>query len=385
MAAILLGFASSARAQSEYTRVELGGEFSTVQERGTSNSITVFAGFGGRFDWNFTRRLAFESQVDFFPQHGMVLPYRQGGQTLEGVFGIRAKVIQTKHLSVFGLVRPGFLHFSEVEKATGAVNPVYRTAPATYFTLNLGGGIEYCFSERWAARLDISGNPYVVGNDRPTQNFFVAGSTQDTTRISLGLAYRPGALREHEAERKITGNWEFGPLYSNLTLMRDNPQIGVRNESGFGAYASLHLYKVFFLDGDLLYFPQYASSPGIHDGGTILQGLFGVKGGIRRNHMGFFGKVRPGFNYYSKSETGYTLDANQTPVFSYSPTSAFVLDLGGIVEFYPTERGTLRIEAGDTHIFWSDKSYNANGTPVSYPGGKLRHSIQLAFGYGWRF
>jgi len=59
--------------------------------------------------------------------------------------------------------------------------------------------------------------------------------------------------------------------------------------------------------------------------------------------------------------------------------------LGGIVEFYPGERSTLRIEAGDTHIYWGTRNLNDNGTIIPSDGGKLRHSIQFAFGYGWRF
>jgi len=62
-----------------------------------------------------------------------------------------------------------------------------------------------------------------------------------------------------------------------------------------------------------------------------------------------------------------------------------VLDLGGIVEFYPAERGTLRLEAGDTHIYFNTRDVNFGGIIVPAGGGKLQHTIQFIVGYGWRF
>ena len=54
------------------------------------------------------------------------------------------------------------------------------------------------------------------------------------------------------------------------------------------------------------------------------------------------------------------------------------------MEFYPTERSTLRIEAGDSHIFFPSYTVNVNGTSLRYDLG-MRHSIQFVIGYGWRF
>jgi hypothetical protein len=113
----LLMFAAcfTASAQSDYSRVEFGGEFSTIRQNDpqTENGKN-FPGFGTRFDWNFDRRLAFETEVDFFPEQSEVITFRRGGQTLQAVFGLRAKALQTRRLSVFGLVRPGLFHFTDV-------------------------------------------------------------------------------------------------------------------------------------------------------------------------------------------------------------------------------------------------------------------------------
>ena len=373
------------RAQDSYTRFELGAQCSTIRETTSTLQGVSYSGFGGRIDWNLTRRLALESQLDFFPENGVPLLLVQGGQTLQAVFGIRAKVVQTRHLSVYGLVRPGLLHFSGVTVLGGGISVSYVQQPATYFVLNLGGGIEYYPSPRWVLRPDIEGDPYrVPAFFAPGGSAVLPGKINDTTRLSFGVAYRPGALIENEKESKVPGNWEFGPLFSALMISREGLTDNVQTEPGLGGYASYRFYGVFYVDGDLLYFPREPEFAGPHDGGTILQGLFGLKGGIRRNHFGIFGKVRPGFNSYSAALTG--VNSSQTSSsYTYGRSTNFVLDLGGVVEFYPRERDTLRVEIGDTHLFFGTRDVNFDGSIEPVGGGKMQHSIQLMIGYGWRF
>jgi Outer membrane protein beta-barrel domain len=385
--ALLFPAAHDCSAQDSYTRIELGTEFSTVRETPYGGGGKNFPGFGGRFDWNFNRRLALEGQVDFFPGHAEPIFLEQGGQTLEAVFGLRAKVIQTKRLSVFGLIRPGLIRFSDVLSFNTNPDGSFATKPSTNFVLNLGGGLEYYISPRWVLRADISGNPNRVANENytgPLGSGFAVGKVDDTTRLSFGVAYRPGVLIENELEHSVSGNWEVGPLFTTLVSLREGSQNGVRTDLGLGGYASRRIWGAFYADGDVLYFPANRSPGGPHDGGELLQGLFGIKGGIRRNHVGFFGKVRPGFNSYSQAVNSYD-NSSGTPIYGYGRSTNFVLDLGGIVEFYPTERSTLRIEAGDTHVYYGTRNVDIDGVPTPYPGGALTHSIEFMVGYGWRF
>ena len=372
------------RAQDNYTRVEFGAQYSTARLTNSDLGATDYSGFGGRFDWNFNRRLAFESQLDFFPENTLPLLSIQGGKTLQAVFGVRAKVIQTRRLSVFGLIRPGFFHFTDVLYFNSSSTTGFAEHPETHFVLNLGGGIEYYLNPRWVLRADLEGDPYRVPNSKVALSggsAFSVGKIDDTTRFSVGVAYRPGALVENEKETNVPGKWEFGPLFSTMFVAREGPTDGVRTEPGFGGYASYRFYHVFYFDSDLLYFPRGSNSSGPHDGGEILEGLFGLKGGIRRNHFGIFGKVRPGFNSYSQALSAISSTGQE----SFDRSTNFVLDLGGIVEFYPGERSTLRLEAGDTHIYFNTRDVNFGGTIVPASGGKLQHTIQFIVGYGWRF
>lgn len=389
MTLLLLGTATiNCQAQNNYTRVEIGGQFGTIRQTPDGGGGKNFPGFGGRFDWNLNRRLALETEIDFFLEHSASLLLIQGGQTFQAVFGLRAKVVQTRKLSVFGLVRPGLLHFSDVLSNKMGSAGGYQKITPTYFELNLGGGIEYYLSPRWVLRADIGGNPYRVTNEHyatASSTEFAVGKIEDTTRLSFGVAYRPGTLRENEVEHQVDGNWEMGPLFSTMMSVREGSANGVRTDLGLGGYVSGKIYRVFHFDGDILYFPASRDTVGPHDGGEIFQGLLGVKGGIRRNHVGFFGKVRPGFNSYSRAVTSITGPVDGAHTFTYARSTNIVLDLGGIVEFYPTERSTLRLEAGDTHIFYGSRSVDVNGTNLVYVGGRLRHSIQFIVGYGWRF
>jgi hypothetical protein len=384
--ACLLPMALSIRAQDHTTQFELGVQYSTIRETNTNFAAKNFSGVGGRFDWNVSRRLAFESQFDFFPENGVPLPLEQGGQSFQAVFGVRAKVVQTRHFSVFGLVRPGLLHFSDVETLAPGNSVAYTTQPATYFVLNLGGGIEYYPNERWVLRFDVEGDPYRIPaafSGGGTNS--IPGKINDTTRLSFGLAYRPGALIENETETNIPGKWELGPLFSALMISREGQEDNVRTEPGAGGYFSYRFYGVLYLDGDLLYFPRGTSGSTPQDGGTILQGTAGIKGGIRRNHFGFFGKVRPGLQSYSDALATVTTSGTSSATYTYTRSNNFVLDLGGIIELYPSTRSTLRIEVGDTHLFFNTRNVVVDGVTEPVPGGAMQHSIQLIVGYGWRF
>ncbi len=379
---VLLFGARACLAQDQYAKFEIGGEFSTIRQTPDGGGGKNFPGFGARFDWNFNRRLALEGEVDYFPEHAASEFLVQGGQTLEAVIGLRAKVIETRRLSVFGLIRPGLMHFNDVYDFRS------QTISPTYFVLNLGGGLEYYITPRWVLRADIAGNPYRVSNESYPNGTggrsLAIGKIEDTTRLSFGVAYRLGELRDNHEETPVTGNWEFGPLFSTLTSVREGAFNGVATDLGLGGFASYRIWGVFYLDSDVLFFPESRSTGGPLDGGEILQGLFGVKGGIRRNHYGFFGKVRPGFNSYSQAVTASN-SSEGTTTYAYGRSTNVVLDLGGIVEFYPGERSTIRLEAGDTHIFYGDRTVDVNGVPVNYPGGGLKHSIEFLVGYGWRF
>jgi hypothetical protein len=205
----------------------------------------------------------------------------------------------------------------------------------------------------------------------------------------VGVGYRLGALHENAREAPVSGKLEFGPQFTAMAIQREGALDGVRTEPGIGGFVSYEVFRFFYADSAVNFFLRDTSSSGVHDGGRIFQGLFGLKGGIRSHRIGVFGKVRPGFNSYSRALTGVQqTSAGPPPLFKnlFDRSTNFVLDLGGVVEIYPTRRTTLRFDLGDTHIYFATKSFvSPNGSVISVPGGPRLHTMVFSVGYAWRF
>ncbi|HVS87690.1 MAG TPA: hypothetical protein VHF01_05665 [Candidatus Acidoferrum sp.] len=382
----------AACAQEEYSRFEVSGQLSLIRLLDSSSSAQSHLGFGGRLDINLTRRLAFESQVDFFPPPASPFLRERGGRALQALFGIRGKVLRSKHFAVYGLLRPGLIHFEKVGAFSPTPPSFFTTRPATYFLINLGGGIEFYPSPRLIARFAISGNPYRIPNfTKQAASGFVSvpGEISDTFRVSVGVGYRLGALHENAREAPVSGKLEFGPQFTAMVIQREGALDGVRTEPGIGGFVSYEVFRFFYADSAVNFFLRDTNSSGVHDGGRIFQGLFGLKGGIRRDRIGIFGKVRPGFNNYSRALTGMQqTSAGPPPLFKnfFDRSTNFVLDLGGVVEIYPTRRTTLRFDLGDTHVYFATKSLvSPNGAVTSVPGVQRLHTMVFSVGYAWRF
>jgi outer membrane protein with beta-barrel domain len=150
---------------------------------------------------------------------------------------------------------------------------------------------------------------------------------------------------------------------------------GAATSIGGGGRVTFNLTKYLALEGELNRFP----SAGFNNVRSF-QGQFGVKSGLRFDRFGVFGKVRPGFIH-----TKYDLRAF-CPPFPCPPGSAcfappcffasfpatntdLSLDVGGVLEFYPAKRVTVRFDVGDTVV---NRSF-------------ATHNLQIGAGVGFRF
>ena len=112
--------------------------------------------------------------------------------------------------------------------------------------------------------------------------------------------------------------------------------------------------------------------------GRQTQALAGVRGGIRFGRVGAFARVRPGLLHFS--ERFFAPDIVCILIFP-PPESCLIestnaaLDLGGIVEMYPTTRSVVRIDVGDTLIRFARSQQDA----------VWKHNLQLSAGAGVRF
>lgn len=164
-----------------------------------------------------------------------------------------------------------------------------------------------------------------------------------------------------------------------------------RIEPGFGGrfVFNLNRHVAFEAEGNL--FPrnfQRTITP--FTGGRVIQGLFGVKAGVRRQKIGFFGKARPGFVSSGHTVIGEEFpggngpDPNNRFGYQFVRATQLAMDLGGVVEYYPSPRTILRFDIGDTVTKYIESAICfPAGVPCKRP--RYTHEPQFSVGVGFRF
>lgn len=113
--------------------------------------------------------------------------------------------------------------------------------------------------------------------------------------------------------------------------------------------------------------------------GPFVQGLGGVRLGGRTRTYGLFAKLRPGFVRFDRDfiQPGTACIAVvPTPRECLATRTNPALDFGSVLEVYPTERLTLRVDLGTTYIW-----YGSRGDARARRTG----NFQLGLGAGVRF
>ncbi|MGH9769975.1 MAG: outer membrane beta-barrel protein [Blastocatellia bacterium] len=175
-------------------------------------------------------------------------------------------------------------------------------------------------------------------------------------------------------ESKVEVGVQFSVLGRGTGLFFDDA-----TSIGGGGRLTFNLTRYMALEGELNYFP----AAGFNDVRRF-QGQFGVKSGLRFDRFGVFGKVRPGFVNTKYDVPVFCIQAPCSPITV--DDTGFSLDIGGVVEFYPSRRVTVRFDVGDTII-------NRREFPVFFDSGLFglpsrnfaTHNLQLGAGLGFRF
>lgn len=123
--------------------------------------------------------------------------------------------------------------------------------------------------------------------------------------------------------------------------------------------------------------------------GRITEGLFGVKAGYGGKRFGLFAKVRPGFIHARRT----AVLCEGSPIVGFGACGSaggrtdFALDMGGVVEFYPSKRTIVRFDAGD--LFEHSRRQRFSIGPPFFVSGFLPsddfHQLQMSLGVGFRF
>ena len=197
------------------------------------------------------------------------------------------------------------------------------------------------------------------------------------------------ALAQSEEPPKFEVAAEFTTLEREAFSQR-------RTEPGFGARFTYNLNEAFSLEAAGYFFPKKCSQ--CRNGGNIAEGLGGVKVGKRFEKWGIFAKARPGAITFSQGAFDvFPLPGGSQfgPIdFRFKRLNALALDVGGVVEFYPSRRIVTRFDFGDTIIHFKRRNMNTvifdpvtttlTPTSVSIPG-RTSHNFQFMTSVGFRF
>ena len=218
-----------------------------------------------------------------------------------------------------------------------------------------------------------------------------------TTRrifILLTFVLLPVTCQKNYAQSE-TPEFEVGAQFSVLHLS----DLEV-TEKGFGARFTYNLTDNIAFEAEGNVFPndrpmRRGDFEGFRlNGGRKTQGLFGIKVGIRREKIGIFGKARPGFVRFSHFERQIFFVCPPSfdpcvvrPLSTFTQTD-YALDIGGVVELYPSRRSVVRFDVGDTIIrprFRESILLRGEDFPFSSFTRSTSHNLQFSFGVGFRF
>lgn len=109
------------QAQVDTPKIEIGGHFTFINIEpptfgGFAQNRTSDPGLGTRITYNLTRVFSLEAEVNYFPSvqnDNPILGPSNGGRKVQGLFGTKIGTRRDK-FGIFGKVRPGVIHFSDV-------------------------------------------------------------------------------------------------------------------------------------------------------------------------------------------------------------------------------------------------------------------------------
>lgn len=399
-------------------KIEVGIHFSALnigqqdQRFSLTSDHVSEAGAGVRVGYNLTRYLALEGEINFFPNENFAT-FDRGGNLTQSQFGVKVG----KRFDKFGLfakARPGFLNFSRVVTQTGTQTitsggqsftfPIFEIKRRNFFSLDVGGVVEFYPSRRVLVRFDV-GDTMVHEGDLPAFAVGIPalpGGFEHKLQFSSGIAFRflnPGEAddagpSQSSSERKFEAGGQFSSLgvrefhYSLNPASLDTPIFFRTNtQFGFGGRFGYNFVPSVAVEVQTDFYPgKIETFAGGSAGGRILQVQAGAKVGKRFEKFGLFGKVRPGAVSFSDAVIFEGFTSN--PIFRIDRRTYFSLDAGGVLEFYPSPRIVARFDGGDTMIRYGGADLGFQfipPVPSSPTPYEFRHNFQFSAGVGFRF
>lgn len=207
--------------------------------------------------------------------------------------------------------------------------------------------------------------------------------------VLITLLMTPAAVFAQSQDLK---KFEVAAEFTTL----ERPDVsGQRTDPGFGGRFTYNLNRVFALEAAGYFFPKKCFQ--CRNNGRITEGLAGVKVGKRFENWGIFAKARPGVVSFSDG-TFNVVDNPANPAFpiqfELKRLTTFATDIGGVIEFYPSNRIVTRFDVGDTIMHFRKRTVNTplfdpttheiSLVPFTIPA-RTTHHFQFMTSVGFRF
>jgi hypothetical protein len=158
-----------------------------------------------------------------------------------------------------------------------------------------------------------------------------------------------------------------------------------KTDMGLGGRVSWNPVPLFGAEAELNFYPgDFADDPAFSKG--RVEGLFGVTVGPQLGRVRPFARFRPGFLTFQEAPAPFACILIFPPPLQCAlagGTTALAVDFGGGVEFFPTDRTFVRIDAGDRAVRYPGPAFDSERNV--HDEDFFSHDFRFAIGGGLRF
>jgi Outer membrane protein beta-barrel domain len=192
------------------------------------------------------------------------------------------------------------------------------------------------------------------------------------------IIFSPAAARAQEggAPDVEAHRAEVGVLYTGVNLEGFGETV-----NGLGGRFGYNFNKYLALDAEFSFFPE--THLGNRQFGQKTQAFAGVRAGARSRYVGLFAKARPGVMFIGEVTSGFNCNGTSFGRTCRPSHNNLALDVGGVLELYPSQRAIVRLDAGDTIVRIRNATAGVIGGPTAT--SDTTHNFQFSVGFGYRF
>jgi len=267
----------------------------------------------------------------------------------------------------------------------------------TNFAMEYGGVAEYRLRPRWALRVDAS-HLMILQFDQVEERYpdgspleYRQGATLQHFDARIGITRSFGRLDDSAPERAPEKQvWDLGATFALQPRIFPSFQF-LSAYPTWGLWGSWNFSRHVSWDSTVMHSgrnPGFTEWIDYQQGGRAFEALSCAKLGIRRDHMGYFGEIRGGTITFGKTEKEIVEPAPGSLNFYEGMFTSPVLNVGGVLEVYPSKHTILRFDTGSATIFFLAKNVKqtllGSTTTFSIPSTQ-QTTMLMSFGAGFRF